>query len=239
MANGEPEKKYFDVARPAGKRASFLGEELAGKKMIPLLEDVTDDTSPADVVPASGAPFKPDGLLEPEPAEPAEAEPAEVSHAGFTITPLPLKDKEPTVAEESSASPTPSEPGAGESVETEPDEPQKLIATTAEPSADTGPEVSVTGSGGQDAPEPANKDVPIPGEQFASANITEDPGKKTAETAQAEMQEPKIYDTKEYYVPIGKMHHKHGGMKGAFIFGIICAIVVVTTTVYVMYKLSF
>jgi hypothetical protein len=270
MANGEPEKKYFDVARPVAKRTPPLNDELASKKIIPLLEDVTNDSPPTDAVPVSGAPFRPDSLMEPESAETKEGQPEEVSHAGFTITPLPDKNQESTAAEEPSAPNEADEPvsedksgpnepvveaqpeleekvetelgvWATESVptaETEPDKPQKLIATEAEPSADTGPEDSATGSGGQDAKESVDKDVPIPEEQFASADITEDPGKKVAEAAKAEMQEPKIYDTKEYYVPIGKMHHKHGSKKGAFVFGVICAVVVVATTVCVMYKLG-
>jgi|GEM_PF-1141131 protein DEK len=48
-------------------------------------------------------------------------------------------------------------------------------------------------------------------------------------------QAPKIYDTKEYHVPIGKAHHKHGGAKSAFVFGVICAVIVVVAIVAYLY----
>lgn len=65
-----------------------------------------------------------------------------------------------------------------------------------------------------------------------------DPGEKAAIEAQDNMQEPKIYDTKEYYVPIGKAHHKHGNTKMAFFFGVLLAILVIAAAVYIMFLMG-
>jgi hypothetical protein len=76
--------------------------------------------------------------------------------------------------------------------------------------------------------------TPIP-ENYTAVDSLPDPGQKKAEELQENMQEPMLYDTKEYYVPIGKAHHSHGGIKGAFIFGAICAVIVLLAFLYFMY----
>jgi hypothetical protein len=87
-------------------------------------------------------------------------------------------------------------------------------------------------------PKPADKDVPAPAERFAVTDSLPDPGEKATQAAKEGMQDPKTYDTREYYVPIGSAHHKHSGLKMAFLFGIICAVIVVGVTVYVMFVIG-
>ncbi len=261
----ESKKQYFDVAPPA-KKPQTSSAKVMNHAKVPLLEDLTDDQTPSNAMQTSGSPFRPGSLVEPKEKGNEEHESEAVSHDGFTITPLPEKDTTPetedqpgdeAASEVSDAIPVINESDhteekvesdlGAQAVESaqepanEPEaepEPEPAPDTKAEPDADTGPEDSATGSGGQDAQESVDKDVPVSQEQFALANISEDSSKKAADAAKTEVQEPKIYDTKEYYVPIGKTHHKHGGAKGAFIFGIICAVVIVAAALYVMYRLS-
>ena len=80
--------------------------------------------------------------------------------------------------------------------------------------------------------------MPAPAERFSVTDSLPDPGEKAAATAKADMQDPKPYDTKQYYVPIGNAHHKHGHVKGAFVFGIICAVIVVGIVVFVMWQIG-
>lgn len=269
MANGESDKKYFDIAPPSGKKPSAPEIIVEDKSIIEPPEKIVDDQPFGNtaITPDGETTFKVDTLM--EPAEANESEGEGNSNAGFTITPVPEKDEQPQPSEDSqevtselddevgqidkfasvgqfeqvpdgqtaepSSEPKPDtkDDTKGESIEV-----TKIPKTEESLMADTGPEDSATGSGGSDNQESVDKDVPMSEEQFATANITEDPGKKVAETAKANMQEPKIYDTKEYYVPIGRAHHKHGGLKGPFVFGIICAIIVVAVALYAMYLLG-
>jgi hypothetical protein len=82
---------------------------------------------------------------------------------------------------------------------------------------------------------PDTPDTPAPSsERFSVTDGLPDPGEKATKEAKENMQSPTIYDTKEYHVPIGKSHHAHGGVKGAFIFGIVCALAVVASIVAFM-----
>ena len=45
--------------------------------------------------------------------------------------------------------------------------------------------------------------------------------------AKEDMQQPRIYDTKQYYVPINDTKHKHGFIVGTIIAGLVTAILVV------------
>jgi hypothetical protein len=102
--------------------------------------------------------------------------------------------------------------------------------SAATPADDNAPSIDAT-----EKVLPPDKDVSATVERFAVVDSLPDPGEKVTEVVQENMQNPKIYDTKEYYIPIGHAHHKHGSLKMAFIFGIICALAVVGAAVYVMY----
>lgn len=82
-----------------------------------------------------------------------------------------------------------------------------------------------------------DKDTAING-SFASVDGLPDANIAAANKIKDGMQEPKIYDTTAYHVPIKETVHGHGGVKGAFIFGSVFAVVVVSAIVFVMYKIS-
>jgi hypothetical protein len=83
------------------------------------------------------------------------------------------------------------------------------------------------------------EDVPVrSAENYSAIDALPDPGETAAIEAKEGMQNPKIYDTKEYYVPIGQAHHKHGSFKLALLFGIICAVIVVGIVFYIMLQLG-
>lgn len=84
----------------------------------------------------------------------------------------------------------------------------------------------------------AKEDTTLLHERFTVTDSMPDPGEQVAKTAQDNMQNPKIYDTKEYYVPIGDTHHTHGNLKGALIFGMICAIIVIGAVIYLMFRVG-
>jgi hypothetical protein len=78
----------------------------------------------------------------------------------------------------------------------------------------------------------------LPKERFAATDALPDPGQKAAEEAKNNMQDPKPFDTKEYYVPIGNTHHKHGSVKAAMAFGVLCAVLAVAAALYYLYHIS-
>jgi len=85
----------------------------------------------------------------------------------------------------------------------------------------------------------STEDVPASSDdKFATSDGLPDASQAAAKEAAENMQDPKIYDTKEYYVPIGVTHHKHGTAKAAIMFGILFAIIVVGGILYFMVKLG-
>lgn len=93
-----------------------------------------------------------------------------------------------------------------------------------------------------------NKDQPIeekpqpdtpapPPERFSAIDALPEEEKTTEEVKEG-MQDPSIYDTKEYYVPIGNTHHSHGGLKMAFAFGLLCAVIVVGAIIFYMLNIA-
>jgi hypothetical protein len=82
-------------------------------------------------------------------------------------------------------------------------------------------------------------DTPAPSkERFSAIDALPDPGEKVAAEAKDNMQDPKIFDTKEYYVPIGNTHHGHGHLKAALLFGVIFAIIIIGGAIYTMSRLA-
>lgn len=59
--------------------------------------------------------------------------------------------------------------------------------------------------------------------------------KLTSETYE-HMQGPKLFDTKEYYLPIFRTHHKNGFLFGAVVAGLLTAVIASTITYLVYYK---
>ncbi len=79
-------------------------------------------------------------------------------------------------------------------------------------------------------PEPEDVDTPITTTYSATDSLPED---TTTDATKTETQEPKIYDTTAYHIPIKETTHGHG-TKSAFIFGTVFALVFVGGLVYVL-----
>jgi len=88
------------------------------------------------------------------------------------------------------------------------------------------------------APKEESNTILSPADRFTASDALPDPGQTASDEAKEEMQDPKIFDTKEYYVPIGVTHHSHGGLKMAFAFGILCAVVVVGAILFYVLKIG-
>lgn len=58
--------------------------------------------------------------------------------------------------------------------------------------------------------------------------------KLTART-DAQMQSPKLFDTKHYHLPISQSTHSHGFMVGSILFGVIFAAVMAVLIIYIFY----
>lgn len=71
---------------------------------------------------------------------------------------------------------------------------------------------------------------------YSSVDSLPDKSEAAANSLKDDMQEPKIYDTSVYHVPIKETVHGHGGVKSALVFGLIFAIVVVGGLVFVIFK---
>jgi hypothetical protein len=82
-------------------------------------------------------------------------------------------------------------------------------------------------------------DTPAPPlDRFVASDALPDPSQPANDDSDLDMQDPKIFDTKEYYVPIGNTHHGHGSLKMALAFGVLCAAIVIGGVLYYVLKIS-
>jgi hypothetical protein len=86
--------------------------------------------------------------------------------------------------------------------------------------------------------EPKDEDKPVNTEPFAASDSLPDASEKAAASTKEVMQEPKIFDTKEYYVPIGDAHHAHGHGRTSLLVGLLVAAIVVGVAVFYMYSIG-
>ncbi len=109
----------------------------------------------------------------------------------------------------------------------------------------------------QDSAQPANTadQVTVSGEKRIEPLQNDEPQEKTNEDtnkiepeehptpdssqlmtakAEEEMQNPKLFDTKEYHLPITQSVHGHGSKAVAIVFGIIFAILALAAALYVL-----
>lgn len=88
-----------------------------------------------------------------------------------------------------------------------------------------------------ETPEIEDKDIPV-SEIYQASDALPDESEKTASDLKDGMQEPKLYDTTAYHVPIKETHHGHGSAKAALVFGALCAVVVLVAAIYYMVQLG-
>lgn len=141
-----------------------------------------------------------------------------VSKNGINIQPL----SDVKAAEESRAD----QPSVSEN----PVKPQEPIPAKDEPPKETSDFVSQPAT----VEDPVNTDPEPPvksrGPYEASDSLPDENDKKTTEATDG-MQNPKIYDTKEYFVPIKNSTHSHGHL-GTAIAGVVAAAVVMAVVAF-------
>lgn len=149
-----------------------------------------------------------------------------VSHKAAKIEPIssePVVEEKPEPKDDAKAE----EDVISEPAVEETEEPTQNAEATSEPE--------------QDAPEPEqpkDEDKPINTEPFAASDSLPDASEKAAAASKDAMQEPKIFDTKEYYVPIGDAHHVHNHGKSSLVVGVFIALLVVGAAVFYMYQMG-
>lgn len=73
---------------------------------------------------------------------------------------------------------------------------------------------------------------------YQATDALPDNSQQAAAAIKNTMQEPKIFDTTAYHIPIKETHHTHGSSKMAFTVGTLFALVVVSAAVYVLYQMG-
>jgi hypothetical protein len=125
--------------------------------------------------------------------------------------------------------------------------PVSNTAATINPPSDTAVESENSNSNddnsntNQKSSEPDNtqsdsdEDLPKQSSNEAFAAVDALPSKTAQETTEVtnNMSQPKIFDTKEYFVPIHDTTHKHGHMMGTIIAGIVSALVMLALIYFV------
>lgn len=112
----------------------------------------------------------------------------------------------------------------------------KAEATIVEPLPETTADTTETNA--SDASATVDSKETLVKEQYEATDALPDPSQTAAKNIQASMQEPKIYDTTAYHIPIKDAGHGHGGVKMAFLFGAVFAVIVVGGVVYAMVQLG-
>lgn len=182
--------------------------------------DTEDATEPA---------FKGNNYKIPEPVK----EPAD-ENAEPTEAPKLETSESPTIAE-AEAEATPITATTEPAVAPEQPKPYEEPVATTETA-----ESNVPAS--QPEANPASETTPATEEpvtsSFTSVDGLPDSSTQDVNAVKDGMQEPKIYDTSVYHVPIKETVHGHGAVKSALIFGAIFAIVVVGAVVFILFKFS-
>lgn len=142
------------------------------------------------------------------------------SASDLDVVPAPEELKEQPVAKEIEAEVVPKEAVEAPAV-------NPLPETS---NSETEPELEVD-------PEPADKDEPV-SDNYEVSDALPDDSTRAANDIKQGMQDPKLYDTTAYHVPIKETHHSHGGVKAALTFGVFFAAAVVGGAIYFMFRLG-
>lgn len=239
MDSNELKKKFFDVAPPKQAAPAQASVQQHKSQMISVNSDDDTETTIDPMLASVNAVVHREKVIETPDSLQNISEPAVKSDAVKQAQePEEPVSAEPTEEQSNSVAPTPIEPIA---------EPAATVeAIETPPTVDPLPETVVAESEQTAAPESSNseeqpddKDVPVINtEPYAASDALPDDSQKLAGDTKASMQDPKIYDTTVYHVPIKETVHGHGSAKAAFAFGALCAVVAVAAAVYFMAKLG-
>ena len=215
MDANDVKKKFFDVTPPS---APAVQKATIKKRQVIVSDptESTDESAEATTTQIAADPAKTSKKLTvkhekivapPQPSDTVSTE--SVEDAPTTATPPP----EPTEGEPVDVSAT--------DANSEPPAPPEPIGSDPLPVAKEEPPVEQT------PPQPEDTDTPV-SQAFTVTDAL--PEARPALTG-TEVQEPKIYDTTAYHVPIKETTHGHGTVS-AFVFGAIFAVVTVSGIIY-------
>jgi len=225
MDSEKVKKKFFDITPPQPSAAPSA-PTVPKRQMIAVSE-------------ATDVPVADDPLLDSKPAQ---------IHKVDDIVPIATKETEADTPADIVEAPKTVDKDAVEvakevpesAVAVEATEPvvatPKAEATTVEPLPET--TADTTEANATDASTTIDSKETLVKEQYEATDALPDPSQTAAKNIQASMQEPKIYDTTAYHIPIKDAGHGHGGVKMAFLFGAIFAVIVVAGVVYAMVQLG-
>lgn len=213
----EKAKKVFDVAPPQPPGSAILQIENRRRVMI-------DDVQDKNTMPAASA-NAPRPVIKPIEAElvPSHTDSAEshdvVQQVGST---MPV-----------------SEPAShAESVDAQAKANKSDTETDARQAEQPSPESETHEHVDDSEPQKTEETTSAPEQHLAAPGVVSDaiPDVSQKLTAEAEvnMQQPKAFDTNEYFVPIGETVHKHGHLRESLIFGGILAAIVVAAVVFLL-----
>ena len=139
------------------------------------------------------------------------------------ITKISVSDKTSAPKEEKI------EPTTSEEQQPAEKSPATVTEKTATPTTITG-EKRIEPLTKQDEPssQPAEPEKPHEQEEHP----TPDSSQIMTAHAEEQMQNPRIFDTKEYHLPITQSVHGHGSKVGALLFGVIFAFAVIAAAIY-------
>ncbi|MFO0882028.1 MAG: hypothetical protein U0491_01085 [Candidatus Saccharimonadales bacterium] len=222
MDANEVKKKFFDVTPPAesAPKASTKKRQLVVVDSNADAEDITplpsEFNKTDDTTETTKVEVKREKVIQPPTLEAAPEQ-----------TPTDTKESEKVVEQ-----PTGSAPEETAEVAKDEDgieEPKvETIGVDPIPANEEKPAEPVE----EPKPEPEDKDVPI-ANTFTTIDSLPDDNQKAADAVKTDTQEPRLYDTKAYHIPIKETTHGHG-TKSAFVFGALFAVVFVGGLVYVL-----
>lgn len=230
MDSNEVKKKFFDVAPPKSAASSPPIVQPRKNQMISITEPEPAATDGPNTLlaPSDNIPHRELIIDVPTPKTESvtQPEPEVVSAEALT------KNQPEVVADTE-----PEEPIAAKVDEQE----QVAVDEPATEASAIDPLPETVAAESSQEPQPSEKelaeaDKEIPAsEGYAISDALPD---KSVSEAKDAMQDPKIYDTNAYHVPIKETHHGHGSAKAAFAFGALFAAAVVACALYVMMRIG-
>lgn len=222
MDANEVKKKFFDVTPPTASAPKTP----AKKRQLVV---VNSNVEAEDTTPLPSEFNETDGAAETTKVEVKREKVIQPPSPEITPELTPADVKEPEKAVEQPAETVPDETAEGTQEETKAEEvaPEPIgvdpISVAEQQPAEPKEEFKS---------EPEDKDVSV-ASTFTAIDSLPDDNQKAADAVKTDTQEPRLYDTKAYHIPIKETTHGHG-TKSAFVFGALFAVVFVGGLVYVL-----
>lgn len=241
MDANDVKKKFFDITPPSSAASNSKAPKIVPQKRQVMVSE--PDSQPADVLlPPSEVGTSSEKTVKPPTTQKAKTilppAPEETAAKKADDT------KEDSVKEAESIVPSPSvetevaEASEGQTTELPPSELTDSTPASSDEMPAVDPLPTSTAQEPEEAPvsepEPEDKETPVT-DTFSAKDSLPDDSQKAADAIKTEMQEPKIYDTTAYHVPIKETMHGHG-VTSAFVFGAIFAVITVAGIILAVIK---